>query len=92
MDDEIRRSILERFWDQYMLVYKLSDEIEQVIPMTIAINQGNIAFQLVYSNQEGVNQLRSLIDSNGYFDIYQRQFKISYWHDTKPNIITITIE
>lgn len=92
MDDEIRRSILECFWDQYMLVYKLSDEIEQVIPMTIAINQGNIAFQLVYSNQEGVNRLRSLIDSNGYFDIYQRQFKISYWHDTNPNIITITIE
>lgn len=75
-----------------MLVYELSDGIEQVIPMTVAINQGKIAFQLVYSDQEGVNQLQSLIDNNRYFTIYQRQFKIAYWHETNPNVVTITIE
>lgn len=92
MDDQIRKSVLELFWDQYMLVCELSDEIEQVVPLPITIGQGKIAFQLIYSDLNGVTRLKQVIDSNNCFVIYERCFMVTYWEDTDPKVITISIE
>lgn len=91
MDDMVRQSILETFWDQFMLVCELSDSVEEVIPMPIMAETGQIAFQMVYSEQECIEKLKSCIEANTVFTIYERQFRVTYQLGDCPYTITVMI-
>lgn len=92
VDDDLRKLVLETFWDQYMLVCELSDNVEEVSPVQIVIDNGKIAFQLIYSDAKSAEKMQQTINSNSYFGIYERQFRVTCVPHTRPNIITVMIE
>ena len=69
-DESEKCSMVEVFWDQYMLLYNLVDSAE---------SPSSITFSLVYSNLEMINTIKSIISISPVLDMYESRFQISYF-------------
>ena len=76
-DESEKCSMVEVFWDQYMLLYNLVDSIEHC--EKIAESPSSITFSLVYSNLEMINTIKSIISISPVLDMYESRFQISYF-------------
>ncbi len=82
-------NILIGFFDQYMVLYNL---IENVINISmIGTTNNSINFLLTYSDTDSASKALNKINSINIFNAYNKVFYIqAQSHDKKSNIITIS--
>lgn len=90
-DDFERSSMLEYFWDQYMALYTLVDNIEHCEVTAHAGNSG-VIFTLRYIDSNNVDKLASMIEMQSNMLVYDKWYLVSYSRPTDANTINICIQ